>query len=57
MAESLRGQDHLYTLIERDSDGASVRVIGSIVDYVSGDWQRRSASLDCWRIPNWRFFR
>ena len=34
MAESLRGQDHLYTLIERDSDGASVRVIGSIVDYV-----------------------
>ncbi len=34
MAESLRGQDHLYTLIERDSDGAGVRVIGSIVDYV-----------------------
>jgi len=34
MAESLSGQDHLYTLIERDSDGAGVRVIGSIVDYV-----------------------
>jgi len=34
MAESLGGQDHLYTLIERDSDGAGVRVIGSIVDYV-----------------------
>jgi len=34
MAESLSSQDHLYTLIERDSDGAEVRVIGSIVDYV-----------------------
>ncbi|HEX4525376.1 MAG TPA: mannitol dehydrogenase family protein [Gaiellaceae bacterium] len=34
MAEALRGQDHLYTLVERDSDGSRPRVIGSIVDYV-----------------------
>jgi mannitol 2-dehydrogenase len=33
MAEALGGQDHLYTLVERDSDGSHPRVIGSIVDY------------------------
>jgi mannitol 2-dehydrogenase len=33
MAEALGGQDHLYTLIERDSDSSRPRVIGSIVDY------------------------
>jgi mannitol 2-dehydrogenase len=33
MAEVLEAQDHLYTLIERDSDGARARVVGSIVDY------------------------
>ena len=33
MAAALRGQDHLYTLIERDSDDSRLRVIGSIVDY------------------------
>jgi mannitol 2-dehydrogenase len=33
MADALRAQDHLYTLIERDSDGSSPRVVGSIVDY------------------------
>ncbi len=33
MAEVLRAQDDLYTLIERDSDGASARVVASIVDY------------------------
>lgn len=33
MAEALRGQDHLYTLIERDSNASHPRVIGSIVDY------------------------
>src|SRR5919109_5357412 len=30
MAEVLRAQNHLYTLIERDSDGALARVVGSI---------------------------
>jgi mannitol 2-dehydrogenase len=33
MAEILRAQDHLYTLIERDSDGSRPRVVGSIVGY------------------------
>jgi mannitol 2-dehydrogenase len=33
MAHVLGRQDHLYTLIERDSDGSRPRVVGSIVDY------------------------
>jgi mannitol 2-dehydrogenase len=33
MAEVLHTQDHLYTLIERDSNGSNVRIVGSIVDY------------------------
>jgi mannitol 2-dehydrogenase len=33
MAEVLSAQDHLYTLIERDSDGSEARIVGSIVDY------------------------
>jgi mannitol 2-dehydrogenase len=34
MADVLKAQDDLYTLIERDSDGSRPRIIGSIVDYV-----------------------
>jgi mannitol 2-dehydrogenase len=34
MADVLRAQDHLYTLIERESDGSHLRIVGSIVDYV-----------------------
>ena len=33
MADVLQAQDHLYTLIERDSDGSRPRIVGSIVDY------------------------
>jgi mannitol 2-dehydrogenase len=33
MAHVLQTQDHLYTLIERDSDGRRPRIVGSIVDY------------------------
>jgi mannitol 2-dehydrogenase len=33
MADVLGAQDHLYTVIERDSDDALPRVVGSIVDY------------------------
>jgi mannitol 2-dehydrogenase len=33
MADTLGSQDHLYTLIERDSEGSRPRVVGSIVDY------------------------
>jgi mannitol 2-dehydrogenase len=34
MADVLRAQDYLYTVIERDSEGSHARVVGSIVDYV-----------------------
>ena len=34
MAESLAAQDHLYALVTRDDRATSVRVIGSITDYV-----------------------
>ena len=39
IADVLESQDHLYTLIERDSDGSRPRIVGSIVDYrlVTGD--------------------
>jgi mannitol 2-dehydrogenase len=39
IASVLASQDHLYTLIERDSDGSRPRIVGSIVDYrlVAGD--------------------
>jgi mannitol 2-dehydrogenase len=33
MASVLDSQEHLYTLIERDSDGSRPRIVGSIVDY------------------------
>ena len=36
MADVLGGQDHLYTLIERDSHGSRAHVVGSIVDFVLG---------------------
>jgi mannitol 2-dehydrogenase len=36
MASVLESQDHLYTLIERDSNESRLRVVGSIVDYVLG---------------------
>jgi mannitol 2-dehydrogenase len=39
MAEILREQDCLYTVVERDSEASRARVVGSIVDYafVAGD--------------------
>jgi mannitol 2-dehydrogenase len=33
MADVLRAQDRLYTLIERDNDGSRPRIVGSIVGY------------------------
>ena len=42
MADVLRAQDHLYTLIERDSDGSLARVVGSIVDYVFAAGERQA---------------
>ena len=34
MANVLNAQDHLYTLVERDSNASRPRIVGSIVDYV-----------------------
>jgi len=34
MATALAAQDHLYSLVTRDSHATEVRVVGSIVDYV-----------------------
>ncbi|WP_156225055.1 mannitol dehydrogenase family protein [Pseudactinotalea suaedae] len=34
MAQVLRSQDHLYTVIEKGGDDVSARVVGSIVDYL-----------------------
>jgi mannitol 2-dehydrogenase len=33
MAQVLRRQDHLYTVIERDSNGSQPRIVGSLVDF------------------------
>jgi mannitol 2-dehydrogenase len=33
ISDVLRSQDHLYTVIERDSEGSYPRVVGSIVDF------------------------
>jgi mannitol 2-dehydrogenase len=47
MADVLAAQDHLYTLIERDSDGSRPRIVGSIVDYTlaAGDAPAFSAGV------------
>jgi mannitol 2-dehydrogenase len=51
MADVLHAQDHLYTLVERDSGGSRARIVGSIVDYelAAGDaaaFARRVADAD-----------
>jgi mannitol 2-dehydrogenase len=47
MADTLRGQDCLYTVIERDSDGSRPRVVGSIVDFafVAGEGEAFARQL------------
>jgi mannitol 2-dehydrogenase len=45
MADILGRQDHLYTLIERDSDGSRPRVVGSIVDYTLAAGDPRTFAL------------
>jgi mannitol 2-dehydrogenase len=46
MADVLHAQDHLYTLIEHESDASRQRVVGSIVDYtLAADDQRTFATL------------
>ncbi|AEH08938.1 Mannitol 2-dehydrogenase [Candidatus Protofrankia datiscae] len=34
MGEVLRDQDGLYTVVERDRDGASARLVGALIDYL-----------------------
>jgi mannitol 2-dehydrogenase len=34
MRDALAPQDHLYTVVERDADAESARVVGAMVDYV-----------------------
>jgi mannitol 2-dehydrogenase len=47
MASVLESQDHLYTLIERDSNESRARIVGSIVDYVlvAGDADAFTAQI------------
>jgi ABC-type sugar transport system ATPase subunit/mannitol-1-phosphate/altronate dehydrogenase len=44
MAEALVGQDHLYTLIERDTDSSEARVVGSIVGFTLAIGDEASAA-------------
>ena len=34
MRDALAPQDHLYTVVERDADAASARVVGAMIDYL-----------------------
>jgi mannitol 2-dehydrogenase len=51
MAEVLREQDHLYTLIEKGAGGQSAAVIGSIVDYVHAPRGHDAAVADLIAAP------
>jgi mannitol 2-dehydrogenase len=42
MRDALRSQDHLYTLVERQTSGDTARVVGSIVDYLFAPEERES---------------
>ncbi len=46
MADVLAAQDGLYTLIERDSEGSHVNVVGSIVDFVREGFAAQLAHAD-----------
>ena len=43
MRDALRGQDFLYTVIERSGSGQAARVIGSLVDYIYAPEGREAA--------------
>ena len=34
MRDALRGQDHLFTVVERSASAQTARIIGSMVDYI-----------------------
>ena len=57
MASVLESQDHLYTLIERDSEGSRPKIVGSIVDYAlaaGDDGSVRPADRAIRRSPSCR---
>ncbi len=43
MRDALKGQDYLYTIVERSAEKQTARVIGSIVDYVYAPEERERA--------------
>ncbi len=43
MRDALRGQDFLYTVVERSASGQAARVIGSLVDYIYAPENREAA--------------
>jgi mannitol 2-dehydrogenase len=43
MRDALKGQDYLYTLVERSAEKQTARVIGSIADYVFAPEEREAA--------------
>ena len=43
MRDALRGQDYLYTVVERSAAEQSARVIGSLVDYIYAPEDREGA--------------
>jgi mannitol 2-dehydrogenase len=45
MADVLLAQEHLYTLIERDSDRSRPRIVGSIVDYALAAGDARTFAM------------
>ncbi len=53
MRDALRSQDHLYTLVERRSDGDSARVVASIVNYLFAP-DEREAVLEKMAAPETR---
>jgi mannitol 2-dehydrogenase len=53
MRDVMRAQDFLYTLVERDIDGDSARVVGSIVNYIFAP-DNREAALEKMASPDTR---
>jgi mannitol 2-dehydrogenase len=45
VAAALEPQDHLYTLVQRDTGDTSLRVIGSLLDHAAGTGTRRVEAL------------
>ncbi len=57
MAAALEPQDYLYTLVTRDSHATTVRVIGSITDYVLAAPSIEPPWSRAWRSPRLASFR